>query len=300
VVLAAVVGCLLALPMPASAQNLPPCDPLRPSAILFLGLPTRVTPLQMDDFGFQDNPAAAWSVFREIHLRVVRPDGTGTFADSILGHVRGGHLYWLQLGPPGGETTEVIVSASFIEMDDAGNQCLRVIERTVREGPPMRLVIRATSRGVRSLGPHRVRSHPSFAGAIRAFGDPDKRASSQSGSGCRVTWPLIGLVIRFADLGGRDACSPNNGRTQNVAILGEAGRAWRTSRGLRIGHSVRQLRRRYPSASLHGRRTWWLVTGRTRIGRSCNGGACPYPVLSAVTRDGRIAAFRLRVGAAGD
>jgi hypothetical protein len=291
---------LSALPMPASAQNPPPCDPSRPSAILFEGLPTRVTPLQLDDYGFQDNPASDWSVYREIFLRVARPDGTTRFLDRILGHVRGGHLYWLQLGPPGGETTELIVSAEFVEVDDEGNQCWRVIERTVREGPPMRLVIQATPRGVSSLGPYRVRSHPSLRSAIGALGDAHRRSRQSGGRACRGTWPLIGLVIRFADLGGSDACSPRDGRAQTVAIRGEGGRNWRTSRGLRIGDTVRQIRRRYPSATLHGRRTWWLVTGTTRIGRSCNGGPCPYAVLSAVTRDGRVAAFRLRVGAAGD
>jgi hypothetical protein len=295
----------LALPLPASAQTPPPCDPSRPSAILFEGLPTRLAPLREDDFGFQDNPATTSSVYRDIDVRTARPDGSETYRDSIDGQVRGGDLYFLHLGPPGGQTTALVVSASFVEMDDDGNQCWRVIERTVREGPPMRLVIQATSRGVMSLGPHRVRSHPSFASAIRAFGDTDKRVSSQSGSGCRVTWPLIGLVIRFANLGGSDACSPRDGRAQTVAIRGEAGRAWRTSRGLRIGHSVRQLRRRYPTAhgrrtGLYGGRTWRLVTGRTRIGRSCNGGPCPYPVLSAVTSAGRVEEFQLRVGAAGD
>ena len=101
------------------------------------------------------------------------------------------------------------------------------------------------------------------------------------------------------NLGLADACARRYGFAQSATIRGENGKRWRTSRGLRIGHSVRAIRRRHPSAERHGR-SWWLVVGRTFIGPSCNGGPCPYPVLSVGVRAGKVVKFRLWIGAAGD
>jgi hypothetical protein len=159
----------------------------------------------------------------------------------------------------------------------------------------MRLVIRANRQGVLALGPYRVRSSPSLRSAIRAFGDPSAVGRRWGRSGCRVSWPLIGLVIQFANFGGYEACSPAYGRAQSVFIRGSNGRLWRTARGLRIGQSVGRLRRRHPSAEPHRPRLWWLVTGQTFIGPSCGGGPCPYAVLSASVRAGKVSAFQLWV-----
>jgi hypothetical protein len=288
----------VALPVPAAAQVPAPCDPSSQPAIFFQGLPTRLAPLRQEDFGFRENFATDRFVDGPIELTMLdRPGGNAFFTRRVSRDARGGHIFWIALDPG---DRQAAVSATFIEADEQGIHCVRTIEQTIREGPAMPFVIRANARGARALGGHRVRSHPLFSNAIQAFGDPARVRSQFGGVACRVSWPLIGVAIQFMNLGGYHACSPRYGRTQTVAIRGERGRAWRTSRGLRIGHSVRQIRRRYPSASRHGRRTWWLVTGRTLIGPSCNGGPCPYPVLSAVARSGRVHVFKLRVGAAGD
>jgi hypothetical protein len=223
--------------------------------------------------------------------------GTSFFQGAVHADARGGELLYVELDR--GDRW-VTVTASFLETNETGDECTRVIQRTVAENPPMELTIRAIRRGVRALGPYRIRSSPTLGRAIRAFGYPTGVRRYWGGNGCRVSWPLIGLVIQFANFGGYDACSRRYGLAQSAAIRGESGEHWRTSRGLRIGHSVRRLHRSYPFAEQHGRRSWWLVIGKTFIGPSCDGGPCPYAVLSAGVREGRLSTFRLWIGSAGD
>jgi len=58
------------------------------------------------------------------------------------------------------------------------------------------------------------------------------------------------------------------------------------------------MRHLYPRATRHGR-WWWLVTGYTSVG--CTK-PCPYPyaVLAARLRHGKVSAFSVWIGAAGD
>lgn len=253
-------------------------------------------PERREEFGVRENYNSASSVSGPISIEMTDRSGDLFARGSLRQNERGRRLMWVSLDRG---DRRVSITARYVETGGA-EDCTRVVNRIVKEGPPMRLVIRASPRGVLALGPYRVRSSPSFRSAIRAFGDPSRVGALFGGSGCRVSWPLIGLVIRFANYGGHHACSPRYGLAQTVAIRGRNAESWRTPNGLRIGQSSRQLRRRHPSASQHGPRSWWLVTGRTFIGPSCGGGPCPYAVFSASTRGGRVAEFRLRVGAAGD
>jgi hypothetical protein len=293
---ASVVGLLLMFPTGASAQSLSPCDPQTGPAILLDGLPRGLAPARWEEFGFRENYDTDSFVSGRITVEMHDRFGKSFFRGSLPEAARGGHLLRVSLDRG---NRWVSITATFVETGDAG-ECTRVLDHIVAEKPPMRLVLRATRRGVLALGPYRVRSSPSLNSAIRAFGDPSGVRSRWGGNGCRVSWPLIGLVIQFANFGGYDACSPRYGRAQSVAIRGMNGRLWRTMRGLRIGQSVGQIRRRHASAEQHGPRSWWLVTGRTFIGPSCGGGPCPYAILSASVRARRVSTFRLWVGAAGD
>jgi hypothetical protein len=289
---------LLALSPAASAQVPPSCDQATSSAIQFQGLPTGTAPLRHEAFGFRENYDTESYVSSRITVDMADRFGTSFFSGSVHPDARGGELFYVQLDPGDRRAT---ITATFVESNDVGGEdCTRVIQRTVAENPPMRLTIRATRHGVRALGPYRIRPNPTLGNATRAFGHPSRARRFWGGNGCRVSWPLIGLVIQFANFGGQDACSRRYGLAQSAAIRGDAGKHWRTARGLRIGHALRRLRRSYPSAERHGRVSWWLAIGRTFIGPSCAGGPCPYAVLSASVGSGRVSAFRLWVGSAGD
>jgi hypothetical protein len=163
--------------------------------------------------------------------------------------------------------------------------------------PAPKLYIKARSNGrVPTLGHFHPSRSPHFRAAFRVFGEP----SSESGDDdfCRVRWATIGLTILFANFGIENACDLDGGLAQYVVIKGPEAKDWLTVPGLRIGNRVRRLRRLYPQASRHGK-SWWLVTGRTRIACERPAG-CPYPVLRASIRRGRVDAFRVWVGAAGD
>ena len=283
-------------PAGAPAQTPPLCDPQMPSAISFTGLPTSLPPARSERFGFRQNYHVDRYVDGRITVQMSDRFGRSFFRGSLPSHADGGDLLWLSLDPG---NRWVSVTATYVETDDVSD-CTRVIERVVTEGPPMRLVIRATRRGVSSLGPYRVGSNPTLGAAIRAFGEPSSVRSQWGGNGCRVAWPLIGLVIQFANFSIEDACSPRYGFAQTAAIRGSNGKLWRTRQGVRIGQRASRMRHRHRSARKHGARSWWLVTGRTWIGPSCGGGPCPYPILSTSVRAGKVAGFRLRIGAAGD
>jgi len=126
-----------------------------------------------------------------------------------------------------------------------------------------------------------------------------------------VRWAALGLRIRIATLGaippGKTACTANADlKVDNVRITSTR---WRTSLGLRVGSSVRILRRLYPHATYHQRgrsegfpaQSYWLVTTRTACLGTC--GATRFvtvPQLAAGVREGKIAFFSFRVGAQGE
>ncbi len=151
----------------------------------------------------------------------------------------------------------------------------------------------STARGsVTAIGGFKPQSDPTLGAAIRVFGSP----SSVNGNGpdsCRVGWRALGLRIVFVNLGepGRTACEASIGKAQ---IASAFGRVWRTSRGLKPGSSTRRLRRLYPNALRRGR-TYRLVGGKSIFTDGSR-----YSVLAAKTSKGRVGAFKLNIGAAGE
>jgi hypothetical protein len=146
------------------------------------------------------------------------------------------------------------------------------------------------------LGPFRVKTDGTLGGAIKAFGRPRlKHTSDQS---CTATWPRHGLTIYLYNLGGSDPCTPRYGFFLRAIARGDH---WRTSRGLRLGDPVSRLRSLYPSARFHTglRGYWpagcWLVRRANRFGLPGS-----YPGLLAETRAGRVVAFHVRYQRGGE
>lgn len=146
----------------------------------------------------------------------------------------------------------------------------------------------ATSGGfVTRLGPWRV-SDPRLGRAISVFGSPS--SVSGGGDGCRVRWRHLRISAIFANFGGQNACDPAYGRVSSFTVRS---RAWRTIGGLRVGHSTSRMLRMYPGAELV-RGKWELVTAEFGYGVDA------IATVSAVPRNGRVAALTMYVGGAGD
>lgn len=153
-------------------------------------------------------------------------------------------------------------------------------------------VIKASPGGIVSLGGFQPGKDPSLAAAIRYFGRPSRLTGNRTL--CTGRWGRIALRIHFASFSGRPgACNPLM-LTQAVRIQGRHAKRWRTTRGLRIGDSTRRIRRLYRTAQRHGG-SYWLVWFYSPIG---DGGYVAR--LEALTSHGRVYAFRLWEGGAGD
>ena len=175
------------------------------------------------------------------------------------------------------------------------------------EGP---WVLRA-GRSFQQVGQFRIEADPTYRGAIRAFGPASSCKLATIDSGAIVRWADLGLRIRIATLGvipaRKTACTaPADLKVDNVRIT--SGR-WRTSLGLRVGSSVRLLRKLYPNATYHQRgrseglpaESYWLVTTRTACLGTCGSTLfVTVPQLAAGVRGGKVAFFSFRVGAQGE
>ena len=92
---------------------------------------------------------------------------------------------------------------------------------------------------------------------------------------------------------GTTTCTTSVGRLQTAEIRG---RAFQTQGGLRVGDMVARLRRLHPAARRHGT-TWWLATAPNVSGADPGD---RFAIVRANVRDGRVAAFVLWIGAAGE
>jgi hypothetical protein len=143
---------------------------------------------------------------------------------------------------------------------------------------------------VRAIGDFTPSRNPTLAAAIRAYGRPTSRRGG--GEICRVRWARLGVTITFQNFAGVDSCRPRNGRAQRAVVRGE--RPWRTAKGLRLGDRVELLRRLYPRARRTSR-GFRLVEGVLPFGAPRR-----YSVVGARVGGGRLRAFTLFIGAAGD
>ena len=143
---------------------------------------------------------------------------------------------------------------------------------------------------VTAIGDFKPESDPSPGAAMRVFGFPSSAREESGRSSCPMGWKALSVRILFVNLGSKgSACVV--GKAQTASVFG---RRWYTSRGLSIGDSTRRLRRLYPGAVRRGR-TYRLVGGK-----SIYGDGRRYSVLAAKTRNGRVGAFKLFIGAAGE
>ena len=140
---------------------------------------------------------------------------------------------------------------------------------------------------VSAIGPFKLAGDPNLQGAIAAFGT--QSSLQKTATLCRPGWRAIGLRISFVNLGGGDSCQ--FGSVQTVSAFGKV---WRTERGLKIGSSVKTLRKLYPGALRKGR-TYRLVGAKSIFTDGSR-----YSVLAARTDGRRVKSFRLFVGAAGE
>jgi hypothetical protein len=151
-------------------------------------------------------------------------------------------------------------------------------------------------RGDTHIGSFPVKRDGTLGGAIWVFGEPTTLRKAPYRS-CTGTWPEYGLTIDFFNLEGLNPCSPDHGYVSRAVMHGKR---WRTASGLRIGMQTRSIQRFHPRAKWHrGQRHfwpsgWWLVTRRYPT----VGGGPEYPGLLAETRNGRVFAFHVHIGAA--
>jgi hypothetical protein len=152
----------------------------------------------------------------------------------------------------------------------------------------------STTRGkVTAIGDFKPQADPTVGAAISVFGPPTS-VRTRGNSSCRLGWRALGLRITFVNLGApqNSACEASIGKAQ---IASAFGRMWVTARGLKIRNSTRRLRRLYPRAFRRGR-TYRLIGARQIYGP----GNTRYSVLAAKTSRGRVGAFKLDIGAAGE
>ena len=148
----------------------------------------------------------------------------------------------------------------------------------------------ARSWGVTYLGDWHVAAHPEYGKAVHALGSPSS-VENPDIPGCTVTWSGLGLRIQFESFGGGTSCA--DGRAQAAVVKGPNGRSsWRTQRGLRVGDSLRKLRRLYPNARRKHSARVIVYQANPPLGDGS--------IVTAVIRRHRVASFRLWLGGAGD
>ncbi len=146
------------------------------------------------------------------------------------------------------------------------------------------------------IGDLSLSSTPTIGRAREAFGAPtSKRLESEVQ--CVVDWTPIALRAYFVNLGGQQpgqtTCSPSVGKLQSAEIRG---RAFQTQNGLRVGDTLARLRKLHPTARRRGA-SWWLATAPDVF--SDRPGA-RISIVRANVKDGRVSAFVLWIGAAGE
>lgn len=142
---------------------------------------------------------------------------------------------------------------------------------------------------VRAIGDFKPSRNPRLGAAIRAYGEPSSRRGG--GEICTVRWANLGVLIKFQNFGGFDSCR-RRGLAQKAVITGD--RPWRTAKGLGLGDTTARARRLYPQAR-ETPRGLRLVEAVLPFGTPHR-----YAVLGARVGSGRVRAFTLFIGAAGD
>jgi len=151
--------------------------------------------------------------------------------------------------------------------------------------------IKTNSGSVARIGQFRPSKNPTLSAAQRVFGPASAMKNEYGLSGCRVDWKRLRLRIHFLNLGGQDACSPVYGFAQSFTVRSSRFRTWG---GLRVGNRSSTILDKHPWAEYRDDK-WWLTSAVSPFG---DGG--DYPVVSAITRGGRVRSLSGWIGAAGE
>ena len=147
-------------------------------------------------------------------------------------------------------------------------------------------IVAGPTRSAERIGPYRFGVDPSYAAAVKAFGQPTSLAAEPPKGVCIARWAKLGLAIRFGPEPA-DPCAPASSRRITWAGATVSSRIWRTAAGLRVGDAVARLRRLYPAARSAGG-GWLLVYRRGEVGLTV--------YLQAHVRVGRVTALDLPPG----
>lgn len=131
------------------------------------------------------------------------------------------------------------------------------------------------------------------------------RLNREAYENCTADFARLGLHVELANLGGADPCTPRGGLVQWISTRG----AWRTDKGLRVGDPEARVRARHPRAFARsggffvgGDRTWHLAPSPEPCGPGCDNANASVmrSVAQVVVKNGRVRAFVIVIGAAGD
>lgn len=165
----------------------------------------------------------------------------------------------------------------------------------VASGSPHSLTIETRQYFISRIGSFRPQRDSRLSAARRAFGRPSR--VGLRGSTCRVDWRRLRLRIYFENFGvrrpGQTTCTSSVGKAQSFVARGPR---LRTVRGLRVGQRSSEIRVKHPDAEFQ-EGFWALVLAQFPFGVEDAG---PSPVLSALTRDGRVSALAGYIGGAGE
>jgi hypothetical protein len=147
---------------------------------------------------------------------------------------------------------------------------------------------------VSRIGTFRPAQNPRLSAARRAFGRPST-VELRAGT-CRVTWGRLQLRIYFENFGGaapgQTTCTPSVGRAQTFVARGTR---FRTTQGLRVNQPSPAILERHREAVFENGR-WIIVSAVFPFGASEE----KSPVLTALTRRGRVSALAGYIGGAGE
>lgn len=159
------------------------------------------------------------------------------------------------------------------------------------------------------IGPYRVHTDPSYAGALDAFGEATScRIVRGDPAWAVATWAPLQIRIELVTFGGVPA--GETGCTApgaiHVSTIRATGRHWYTSLGLRVGDSAGRLKRLYTRAIPHRAVSgwygagYWLVTERRVCFGVCTTRSVTAPRLVAEVKNSRVSSFVLVVAAQGE
>ena len=155
--------------------------------------------------------------------------------------------------------------------------------------------IRWKNGAVTHIGDLSLSRTPTIARAGAALGAPTKTRLTSTET-CVVDWTPLALRGNFVNLGGsrpgQTTCSPTLGKLQSAEIRGPA---LQTQNGLRVGDTLARLRKLHPAARRRGG-SWWLATAPNVFGTP----GTRISIVRANIRDGKVSAFVLWIGAAGE